>query len=152
MSVSTRTCQKPELANRNFLHQQGARGKPNVLIVEDHDDTREMLRIMLEMRNCRVIEASNGQEAVQMAGREHPDLILMDVSLPLLDGLEATRRIREDTLLRKMPIIALNGWGTLSYHVAALAAGCDDCIEKPIDFDLLERHLLRLFKPASAAA
>ena len=152
MSIRARTSQRTELANRNFLYQQAAAGKPNVLIVEDHDDTREMLRIMLEMRNCRVMEASNGQEAVQMAGHEHPDLILMDVSLPLLDGLEATRLIREDALLAEMPIIALNGWGTLSYHVAALAAGCDDCLEKPIDFELLESHLVRLFKPASAAA
>jgi CheY-like chemotaxis protein len=152
MSASVRTIQKTKLANRNFLHQQEAAGKPNVLIVEDHDDTREMLRTMLELRNCCVMEACNGLEAVEMAGREHPDLILMDGSLPVLDGLAATRLIREDALLREMPIIALNGWGTPGYHAAALAAGCDDCLEKPIDFERLESHLVRLFKPALAVA
>jgi CheY-like chemotaxis protein len=152
MSASARTGRKTELTYRNFLRQQAAAGKPNVLIVEDHDDTREMLRMMLEMRNCRVMEASNGQEAVEMAGREHPDLILMDGSLPVLDGLAATRLIREDALLRDMRIIALNGWGTPDYHAAALAAGCDDCLEKPIDFERLESHLVRLFKQASAVA
>ena len=74
--------------------------KPKVLIVEDHDDTRQMLRILLELKNCQVVEACNGLEAVEIASRELPDLILMDGSLPLLDGLEATRRIRENQLLR----------------------------------------------------
>ena len=70
--------------------------KPKVLIVEDHEDTREMLRTILEMKGCQVIEAGDGLEAVEQARRERPELILMDGSLPLLDGLQATRRIRED--------------------------------------------------------
>src|SRR6185295_15359690 len=69
--------------------------KPKVLIVEDHDDSRQMLRVLMEMKSCHVFEACNGLEAVEIASREEPDLILMDGSLPLLDGLEATRRIRE---------------------------------------------------------
>src|SRR5450432_443843 len=126
--------------------------KPKVLIVEDHDDTREMLRILLEMKNCHVVEACNGQEAVEIANREQPDLILMDGSLPVMDGLEATRRIRENLLLREVLILALNGWGTPSFHAAALAAGCDDCMTKPIDFERLESYIAPLFDQCVDAA
>ncbi|HXM35122.1 MAG TPA: response regulator, partial [Pyrinomonadaceae bacterium] len=80
-----------------------------------------------------------------------PDLILMDGSLPLMDGLEATRRIRENLLLREVPILALNGWGTPSFHAAALAAGCDDCMTKPIDFERLERYMAPLFDRCAVA-
>ena len=125
--------------------------RPKVLIVEDHDDTREMLRILLEMKSCRVVEACNGEEAVEIAGREQPDLILMDGSLPLLDGLEATRRIRKNVLLREVLILALNGWGTPSFHAAALAAGCDDCMTKPIDFERLETYIAPLFTRCALA-
>ena len=151
MSASARTGRKTELANRNFLHRQGAAGKPNVLIVEDHDDTREMLRTMLEMKGCRVLEACNGLDALEVARREQPALILMDGSLPLLDGLAATRLIREDARTSEVSIVSLNGWGTPSYHAAALAAGCDDCLEKPINFERLESHLVRLFEPSVVA-
>lgn len=126
--------------------------RPKVLIVEDHDDTREMLRILLEMKSCQVMEACNGQEAVEIANRERPDLILMDGSLPLMDGLEATRRIRENLLLREVLILALNGWGTPSFHAAALAAGCDDCMTKPIDFERLETYIAPLFDRYAVAA
>ena len=119
--------------------------KPKVLIVEDHDDSRQMLRVLLEMKSCSVFEACNGLEAVEIAGREQPDLILMDGSLPLLDGLEATRRIRENAQLRQVLILALNGWGTPSFHAAALAAGCDACVAKPIDFKQLENFMAPIF-------
>ena len=124
---------------------------PRVLIVEDHDDSRQMLRVLLEMKRCQVFEACNGLEAVEIAGREQPDLILMDGSLPLLDGLSATRRIRENVELREVLILALNGWGTPAFHAAALAAGCDDCIPKPIDFEQLESFILPLFKSSAVA-
>lgn len=127
-------------------------GRPKVLIVEDHDDTREMLRLILEMKGCLVTDACDGLQGVELARREQPDLILMDGSLPLLDGLAATRRIREDALLREVFIIALNGWGTPSYHAAALAAGCNDSMVKPIDFDRLESYLVLLFSQSSLAA
>jgi CheY-like chemotaxis protein len=92
------------------------------------------------------MEARNGEEAVEIANREQPDLILMDGSLPLLDGLEATRRIRENVLLREVLILALNGWGTASFNAAAMAAGCNDCLTKPIDFEALERYMAPLFE------
>ncbi len=124
-------------------------GGPHVLVAEDHEDTRVMLRVMVERRGCRVYEAVNGLEAVEAAERERPDLILMDGSLPLLDGLGATRRIRESAPLEEMWIVALNGWGTPGFHSAALAAGCNDCLVKPIDFVQLKNLLDNLFLTAA---
>jgi two-component system cell cycle response regulator DivK len=126
--------------------------KPKVLIVEDYDDSREMLRTLLEMGNWSVTEARDGLEAVEMAVRVQPDVILMDGSLPLIDGLEATRRIRKNELLGDVLILAMNGWGTPSYHAAALAAGCNDSLVKPIDFDRLESFLVPFFRNSSGPA
>ena len=126
--------------------------KPLVLVAEDHEDTRYMLRTIFEMKGCRVVEACDGLQAVEVAGREQPDLILMDGSLPRLNSLAATRLIRGNAFMSKVFIVALNGWGTLSFHDAALAAGCNDCLNKPIDFERLERHLVRLFSSTQAVA
>jgi two-component system, cell cycle response regulator DivK len=114
---------------------------PTILVVEDHDDTREMLHTLLEMWGCRVVEACNGLEAVEVALRERPQLIFMDGRLPFLDGLEATRRIRQNGLRDQIKIVALNGSGSPGYHADALAAGCDDCIEKPFDLHRLRTYL-----------
>ena len=116
--------------------------QPIILVVEDHDDTREMLCVLGEAWGFRVVEACNGVEAVEAALREKPQLILMDGRLPLLDGLEATRRIRENALLNHVKILALNGTGTPGYHEEALAAGCDDSIEKPFDIDRLRTYVV----------
>lgn len=118
--------------------------KPTILIAEDHDDTRDMLQTLFTMWGCRVVEACNGLEAVEAASRERPALILMDGSLPLLDGLSATRRIRENRLLDETTIVALNGWGSESYNVAALAAGSNDCLIKPLDFEQLQNCVVNL--------
>jgi CheY-like chemotaxis protein len=117
-----------------------------VLVVEDFEDNRFMMRRLLEMSGYRVIEAVNGQEAVETARRQHPDLILMDLSLPLLDGLAATRRIREQDGLSKVPIIAVSAHDTADFHADALAAGCNEYVTKPIDFDQLEGLLSRLIR------
>jgi two-component system cell cycle response regulator DivK len=122
-----------------------------VLVVEDHEDTRFILRTVLERSGCRVVEAADGFEAVEMAGRELPDLILMDGSLPVLGGLKATRLIRENALLQEVLIVALSGWATPSFHAAALAAGCNECFDKPIDFKRL-KNLLTDLAGASFAA
>ena len=118
--------------------------QPTILLVEDHDDTREMLHMLLEMWGCRVVEARDGLEAVAAASRERPEMILMDGCLPFLDGLAATRRIRENGLGENVKILALDGWGTPSYHAAALAAGCDDTIKKPLDFVRLRKYVTPL--------
>jgi CheY-like chemotaxis protein len=115
-----------------------------IMVVEDFEDNRFMMRRLLEMSGYRVLEAINGEEAVEIARREHPSLILMDLSLPLLDGLAATRRIRQVKELRQVPIVAVSAHDTADFHADALAAGCNDYVTKPIDFDQLEALLNRL--------
>ena len=136
---------------RRSLRRTETRRRPTILVVEDHDDTREMLHMMLEMWGCRVVEACNGLEAVETAAKDRPELILMDGSLPFLDGLAATRRIRENGF-PEIKILALDGWGTPSYHADALAAGCDDTITKPLDFDLLHTYLDPFFDTSAQGA
>ena len=120
------------------------KGAKTVLLVEDFEDNRFMMRRLLEMSGYRVVEAVNGKEAVEKAKDERPDLILMDLSLPHLDGLAATRRIRQQDGLGKVPIVAVSAHDTADFHADALAAGCNEYVTKPIDFDQLESLLERL--------
>jgi two-component system, cell cycle response regulator DivK len=122
----------------------GAPPPPVVMVVEDFEDNRFMMRRLLEMSGYHVLEAINGEEAVELAHRERPQLILMDLSLPQLDGLAATRRIRQHAELRDVPIVAVSAHDTADFHADALAAGCNDYVTKPIDFDQLEALLNRL--------
>jgi two-component system cell cycle response regulator DivK len=117
---------------------------PTILVVEDFEDNRFMMRRLLEMSGYNVIEAVNGEEAVNLAGSKLPELILMDLSLPQLDGLAATRLIRQNPELRNVPIVAVSAHDTADFHADALAAGCNDYVTKPIDFDQLEALLNRL--------
>ncbi|MBA3357233.1 MAG: response regulator [Pyrinomonadaceae bacterium] len=110
----------------------------SVLLVEDTEDNRMMMRRLLELSGYRVSEAVNGVEAVKAAERETPDIILMDLSLPIVDGLAATRRIRQLPDLATVPIIAVSAHDTADFHAEALAAGCDAYITKPIDYTELE--------------
>lgn len=119
-------------------------GGQKVLVVEDFEDNRFMMRRLLEMSGYQVVEAENGEEAVRQAAEERPDLILMDLSLPLLDGLAATRSIRQIEGSRDVPIIAVSAHDTADFHAEALAAGCNEYVTKPIDFDELEALLARL--------
>jgi len=130
--------------NKIVINQQPTDLRRTVLVVEDFEDNRFMMKRLLEMSGYRVIEAVNGQEAVDLAGSESPDVILMDLSLPVLDGLTATRRIRRNTALRKVPIVAVSAHDTADFQADALAAGCDEYVTKPIDFDQLEHLLSRL--------
>ncbi len=109
-----------------------------VLLVEDTEDSRMMMRRLLELSGYRVSEAVNGLDAVKAAEREMPDIILMDLSLPIIDGLAATRRIRQLPDLASVPIIAVSAHDTAEFHAEALAAGCDAYITKPIDYTELE--------------
>ena len=97
-----------------------------------------MMRRLLELSGYEVSEAVNGVEAVQAAESENPSVILMDLSLPLVDGLAATRRIRQLPDLATVPIIAVSAHDTADFHAEALAAGCDAYITKPIDYSELE--------------
>ena len=104
-----------------------------VLVVEDTPDTRSLMRLMLEFAGCRVLEAENGLEAVEVACQEHPDAILMDMSLPIMDGCQATKRIREQPELRDVPIIACTAHNRWEWRGKAIVAGCTDFITKPLD-------------------
>jgi CheY-like chemotaxis protein len=116
-----------------------------VLIADDFADTRSMLRRMLEPYNYSVVEAADGREAVEMARRAHPNLILMDLNMPLVDGLAAAQQIRESKeSCRDVPILAITAFDTYGMKEAALEAGCDDYITKPIDALELDRVMRRL--------
>lgn len=115
-----------------------------VLLVEDTEDNRHMMRRLLELSGYRVVEATNGKEAVEVASQTRPRIILMDLSLPMIDGLAATRRIRNLPGLDKVPIVAVSAHDTADFHSEALAAGCDAYITKPIDYLELEGVVNRL--------
>jgi CheY-like chemotaxis protein len=116
-----------------------------IMIVEDYDDTRELLKHGLEGLGYSVLEASNGQEAVDIADREHPDLILMDLDLPILDGIAATQRIRQQSHMESVPIVAVTAYPMSYSRVKAFAKGCNEYIAKPIDMselaNLVNRYL-----------
>lgn len=115
-----------------------------ILLVEDTEDNRFMMRRLLEMAGYGVVEATNGEEAVRLAGSEQPDLILMDLSLPVIDGLAATRAIRKLDGFGRVPIVAVSAHDTSDFQADAIAAGCDSYITKPIDFSQLEVLIARL--------
>jgi len=115
-----------------------------VLLVEDTEDNRFMMRRLLEMSGYAVVEARNGEEAVRIAKEKRPQIILMDLSLPIIDGLAATRRIRQLPELGNVPIVAVSAHDTADFHSEALAAGCNSYITKPIDFSELEVLIGRL--------
>jgi two-component system, cell cycle response regulator DivK len=108
-----------------------------VLIVEDYEDSRTLMKFMLEDFGYQVIEASDGLEAFDKFKNFRPDLILMDISLPVVDGLTATKAIRQCQEGKKVPIIAVTAFGK-SYRKQAIEAGCNDLIGKPLDFDSFE--------------
>jgi len=117
-----------------------------VLLVEDTEDNRFMMRRLLEMTGYRVIEAMNGEEAVRLAKAESPSLILMDLSLPVIDGLAATRLIRKLPELESIPIIAVSAHDTSDFQSEAIQAGCDTYVTKPIDFNELEQLIAKLLQ------
>jgi two-component system, cell cycle response regulator DivK len=120
------------------------KARPTVLVVEDYDDARELMSIWLEGSGYRVVEARDGAEAVEAARRECPDLVIMDMSLPTLDGLSATAAIRRIEELCHVPVIACSAHDVQEWADKAMAAGCNDFVSKPVDFAALEKALKRL--------
>jgi two-component system, cell cycle response regulator DivK len=102
-----------------------------ILVVEDQEDNRRILRDLLANSGYDMIEAGDGQAALAAAARDRPDLILMDIQLPLLDGYEATRRIKADPTLQHIPIIVVTSYALSGDEVKARAAGCDAYVAKP---------------------
>ena len=113
--------------------------RSTVMVVEDFADTRLMLEQWLSRRGFRVVHAKDGWEAVGVAVRERPDLILMDLNLPVLDGVEVTCLLREHEELRDVPIVAITAHDTAEARADASDAGCNAYIAKPVDFDELDR-------------
>lgn len=112
-----------------------------ILIAEDIEDTRYLMKVLLQRRGHTVLEAENGEQAVERALTENPDLILMDLSMPVMDGLTATRCIRRNETGRT-PIVALSAHLTdPAWRERALRCGCDYCCSKPLDFDALDELL-----------
>ncbi len=118
--------------------------RTTVLLVEDTEDNRQMMSSLLEMSGYRVVEALNGKQAVEVARAERPEVILMDLSLPFIDGLEATREIRSLPEFRNVPIIAVSAHDSADFHGEALAAGCNVYVTKPVDFPELEELVQKL--------
>jgi Response regulator containing CheY-like receiver, AAA-type ATPase, and DNA-binding domains len=108
-----------------------------VLIADDYDDGRRMMKVMLETHGYETIEAADGIEAVEKAHKYHPDIILMDIAMPMLDGLKATEAIRQFDDDPDVPIVALTAYGDF-YEEKALAAGCNEVISKPFEYYELE--------------
>lgn len=120
--------------------------KKTVLIVEDYEDTRILMKFLVEGFGYSVIEAVDGLEAIAKVKLLHPDLILMDISMPLMDGLTATRIIKASDDCAEIPIIAVTAHGNL-YLKKAIEAGCTDLIDKPIDIDNFQPFLNQYLSP-----
>jgi len=108
-----------------------------ILVVDDYSDNRTLLSAWLRAKGFKVVEAEDGKEGVLQANRAHPDLILMDLAMPELDGVEATRQIRERQTLSETPIFAITAYGTYDVKQDALAAGCNEVFTKPLELDTL---------------
>jgi two-component system cell cycle response regulator DivK len=102
-----------------------------ILVVEDQEDGRQIIRDMLASSDYEITEVKNGEEALAAVAKERPDLILMDIQLPIMDGYTATRRIKADPALRSIPIIAVTSYALDGEAKVAKAAGCDDYVPKP---------------------
>jgi CheY-like chemotaxis protein len=115
---------------------------PTVLLAEDSQDTRTMLKRAFELKGYRVFEARDGQEALEMARRYRPSLIVIDLNMPVLDGLEAVKTIRKrEAPDEQIPIVAITAYDVPGMEDAALEAGCDRYLRKPLDLEELDRAL-----------
>ena len=125
---------------------------PKILLVEDNEMNRDMLSRRLLRRGYEVLIAVDGQQGVDLATSELPALVLMDMSLPVIDGWEATRRIKASDTTRHIPVIALTAHAMAGDREQALAAGCDDYDTKPIDLERLLPKILKYAGPGTPAA
>lgn len=126
--------------------------KPSVMVVEDFDDTRQLIAVELRKEGYEVVEISDGREAVEAVRRRCPDLVLLDLSLPGCDGLSAAFRMREVKAMCHVPIVACTGHDAALHRGAALAAGCDEYLTKPLDMARLKEVVGRLLAERSEGA
>ena len=124
---------------------------PTILVVEDYEDVRQMLATLLEFEEFRVLQAASGLEALNIIKTERPDVILMDLALPEFDGFETIRHIRRIGPFRNTPIVVLTACSGESVYEAALRAGADHFMSKPIDFDDLAARLKKILAKGNGA-
>jgi len=117
---------------------------PTILVADGDDDNRYLLRSLLELKGFDVLMATNGQEAIETAVRKCPDLVLIQLKLPLISGFTVIRRMRKCSTLQKVPIIAVSLNKPAANRNVAMAAGCNAHLENPIEFDLLDELIDRL--------
>jgi len=138
--------------NKGTSSREGQTIEPRflILVVDDSADNVAMISLDLQQQGYRVVTASNGEDAVAVTAQTLPDLILMDINLPTLDGLGATRRIRETEAMRDVPIVAITAFGTEGFQRAAYDAGVSGYLTKPLDFDRLHQLIARLLSPPAS--
>jgi CheY-like chemotaxis protein len=124
---------------------------PKILLVEDNEMNRDMLSRRLQKKGYEVLIATDGQQGVEMATAQTPDLILMDMSLPVLDGWEATRRLKAESATEKIPVIALTAHAMTGDRDKALEAGCDDYDTKPVDLPRLLEKIQSLLEKRTSS-
>jgi two-component system, cell cycle response regulator DivK len=121
-----------------------AGGRPLVLVAEDDEGVRLMLSTLLGLRGYRVVEACDGQETVEVAKEIRPDIILMDLQLPRLNGFAVARFLRQTDATRRVPIVVVSAYDPARHRNLALAAGCNAYVQKPVDFDHLDELMTSL--------
>jgi len=141
------------LSRRNVdAHDQPTGASFLILAVDDLADNLAMISLDLQTQGYRVVTASNGEDAIAVATQTIPSLILMDISMPGLDGLGATRRIREVDTLRNVPVIAVTAFGTEGFQRAAYDVGVSGYLTKPIDLDRMHQLIARLLSPTGSGS
>lgn len=131
---------------------KGKTDRPRVLLVDDYPDAREMYAEYLDFSGFAVIEAANGMEALQRAADTQPDIILMDLSLPVMDGWEATRRLKADKRTEHIPVVALTGHALAGISEGAKRAGCDAFVTKPCLPEDLVKEIRKVLDQHAASA
>lgn len=139
---------------RNEVPQEGqpTEQKFLILVVDDSADNLAVISLALQHQGYRVVTANNGEDAVTVAGQTLPNLILMDINLPTLDGLGATRRIRDTEALRDVPVVAITAFGTEGFQRAAYDVGVSGYLTKPLDFDRMLQLIARLLSPGGSGS
>jgi CheY-like chemotaxis protein len=140
--------------NRNNSPTKGPSPEPKflILVVDDSADNLAVISLYLQHQGYRVVTANNGEDAVTVATQTLPNVILMDINLPTLDGLGATRRIRETEALREVPVIAITAFGTEGFQRAAYDVGVSGYLTKPIDLDRMNQLIARLLSPTGSGS
>ena len=122
------------------------RVKPTIMVADDNADNRDMMQVLLGLKGYEVVVAENGREAVEVALAKSPNLILLDLELPLMDGLMVARNLHSHRQFLKVPIVVVSGHDPRKFKQAALEAGCTDFLLKPINFERLD-EILQLHIP-----